>query len=69
MHYSNGVIEEGMWCNGVFQPPQPPSYHTEDVPSSSMSVWSLRSTPNMGGNYDVGQRGGGRGGSVYGVRY
>ncbi|KAL7506378.1 hypothetical protein ACHAXN_006092 [Cyclotella atomus] len=72
MEYSNGVVEEGMWCNGVFQPPlnfEPPPYHQDrNVPSSSMSVWSLRSTPNMGNNnYD--HSGGGRAGSVYGTRY
>ncbi|KAL7521520.1 hypothetical protein ACHAWX_006190 [Stephanocyclus meneghinianus] len=75
MQYSNGVIEDGLWCNGVFQPPvnapQPPPYHNQDVPSSSMSVWSLRSAPNMANyNYDIGGHGGGgRAGSVYGMRY
>lgn len=73
MEYSNGVVEDGMWCNGVFQPPlnfHPPSYQDgSNVPSSSMSVWSLRSTPNMVNNNYDGSRGG-RGGSVYsGMRY
>ncbi len=75
MQYSNGVIEDGMWCNGVFQPPlnlpHPPAYHNQDVPSSSMSVWSLKSAPNMTNhNYNLGGHGGGgRAGSVYGMRY
>jgi hypothetical protein len=73
MEYSNGVVEEGMWCNGVFQPPlnlEPHSYNqNRNVPSSSMSVWSLRSTPNMGNNNDYDNGGGGRSGSVYGTRY
>jgi hypothetical protein len=75
MEYSNGVVEEGIWRNGVFQPPLhplPPIRQGGNVPSSSMSVWSLRSTPNMGNNnYDMGGHGGGgRAGSVYGgMRY
>ena len=75
MEYSNGVVEEGIWRNGVFQPPLhplPPIRQGGNVPSSSMSVWSLRSTPNMGNNnYDMGGNGGGgRAGSVYGgMRY
>ena len=59
MRYSNGVVEEGMFCNGVYQPPNRPSppnlYHDDGdgdnggggVPSSSMSVWSLKSSPTM----------------------
>jgi len=57
MRYSNGVMEEGMFCMGVFQPPSnappeyPPSANAEGgnmaVPSSSMSVWSLKSSPTM----------------------
>lgn len=66
MRYSNGVVEEGIFCNGVYQPPTrppppPPRYNqgyvaddTGDheggeggVPSSSMSVWSLKSSPTM----------------------
>ena len=63
MRYSNGVVEEGMFCNGVYQPPTGPApvqysegYGDDDdgidqeggaVPSSSMSVWSLKSSPTM----------------------
>ena len=54
MQYSNGVIEEGTWRNGVFQPPLNfphfPYNEGGNVPSSSMSVWSLKSTPNMSNN-------------------
>ena len=55
MKYSNGVVEEGVFCNGVFQPPTtgplpPYSFHggkNGGVPSSSISVWSLKSSPTM----------------------
>eukprot|EP00984_Skeletonema_dohrnii_P027618 scaffold17236_cov78-Skeletonema_dohrnii-CCMP3373.AAC.3 len=53
MQYSNGVVEDGFFVNGVFQPPMPgmvlPQQHMDgnQVPSSSMSVWSLKSTPTM----------------------
>jgi hypothetical protein len=52
MQYTNGVVEQGLFCNGVFQPgPLPNSNHyggdNGGVPSSSMSVWSLKSTPTM----------------------
>jgi len=68
MRYSNGVLEEGTFCNGVYQPPAdgpaPSSGYMDDVdfnenneggdrnerigiPSSSMSVWSLKSSPTM----------------------
>ncbi|KAL3790619.1 hypothetical protein ACHAW5_004186 [Stephanodiscus triporus] len=55
MRYTNGVVEEGVFCNGVFQPPttgpfQPSSVHgdeNKEAPSSSMSVWSLKSSPTM----------------------
>jgi len=83
MQYSNGVVEEGMWRNGVFQPPErPPTMNRNvmypggddgvgeggPVPSSSMSVWSLRSAPNMMGNA-YGQNGMGSGSaSVMGGR-
>ena len=58
MQYSNGVVEDGLFVNGVFQPPMPgmvlPQNMVENqVPSSSMSVWSLKSTPTLamhGGN-------------------
>lgn len=69
IQYSNGVIEEGTWRNGVFQPPLnfPPAPYNEsgNVPSSSMSVWSLRSTPNMSNNGN--RHGGSR--SVHGEKY
>lgn len=58
MHYSNGVVEEGLFCNGVYQPPTTgpsidngyggiPSENGRRAPSSSMSVWSLKSSPTM----------------------
>jgi hypothetical protein len=52
MQYSNGVVEEGVFCNGVFQPGSLPNSHHHGgnnvgVPSSSMSVWSLKTTPTM----------------------
>ena len=61
MQYSNGVVEDGFFVNGVFQPPMPgmvvpqqQMYENQEqqmygnqVPSSSMSVWSLKSTPTM----------------------
>jgi hypothetical protein len=53
MQYNNGVVEDGYFVNGVFQPPweglvvpQQQRYGNQ-VPSSSMSVWSLKSTPTM----------------------
>lgn len=60
MQYSNGVVEDGMWCNGVYQPPHeqpqtmmsPNGHHQQQgvasvAPprSSAMSVWSLRTSP------------------------
>ena len=56
MQYNNGVVEDGFFVNGVFQPPMPgmvqPQHQQQvqegnQVPSSSMSVWSLKSTPTM----------------------
>jgi hypothetical protein len=55
MKYSNGVVEEGVFCNGVFQPPTTSplphySFHGGEnggMPSSSISVWSLKSSPTM----------------------
>mmetsp|Transcript_37881 Transcript_37881/g.79846 ORF Transcript_37881/g.79846 Transcript_37881/m.79846 type:complete len:244 (+) Transcript_37881:2-733(+) len=55
MQYSNGVVEEGMFCNGVYQPPSgndrggynDDGAGNQGVPSSSMSVWSLKSSPTM----------------------
>lgn len=56
MQYSNGVVEEGMFCNGVFQPPSDLPHPSSAfdmggnagaIPSSSMSVWSLKSSPTM----------------------
>jgi len=52
MQYSNGVVEEGLFRNGVYQPdPDAAGPDGEDeggpVPSSSMSVWSLKSSPTM----------------------
>jgi hypothetical protein len=58
MHYSNGVVEEGLFCNGVYQPPTTgpsidngyggvPCENGRRAPSSSMSVWSLKSSPTM----------------------
>ena len=53
MQYNNGVVEDGFFVNGVFQPPMPgmvqPQHqqHMQEgnqVPSSSMSVWSLKSS-------------------------
>ena len=71
MVYSNGVVEQGIFCNGVYQP-TPVAAHQQQggygvdnnvtgnhqgeevgggggggVPSSSMSVWSLKSSPTM----------------------
>lgn len=46
MRYTNGVVEEGVFCNGVFQPPTTGDENKE-APSSSMSVWSLKSSPTM----------------------
>ena len=49
MQYSNGVVEEGLFRNGVYQP-DPDAAGGEEggpVPSSSMSVWSLKSSPTM----------------------
>jgi len=79
MRYSNGIVEKGMFCNGVYQPPSGPPpgpmYGADQngerknqggVPSSSMSVWSLKSSPTMafvqgGHNVLTGQRPGGSG--------
>jgi len=79
MRYSNGIVEKGTFCNGVYQPPSGPPpkpiYGTDQggegknqagVPSSSMSVWSLKSSPTMafvqgGHNVLTGQRPGGSG--------
>ncbi|KAL3808461.1 hypothetical protein ACHAXA_000874 [Cyclostephanos tholiformis] len=50
MQYTNGVVEEGLFCNGVFQPDPLPKKGSDEkggVPSSSMSVWSLKSTPTI----------------------
>jgi len=53
MQYSNGVVEDGFFVNGVFQPPMEgmvvpqQQMYGNQVPSSSMSVWSLKSTPTM----------------------
>jgi len=69
MVYSNGVVEQGLFCNGVYQPspvaaayPQQGGYGVDNTtgdqgeevggggggaPSSSMSVWSLKSSPTM----------------------
>ncbi len=78
MRYSNGVVEEGLFCNGVYQPPTraPVSQYGgrnggDDqgggVPSSSMSVWSLKSSPTMafqgGHNVLTGQQHQGQGGA------
>jgi len=82
MQYSNGVVEEGMFCNGVYQPPTGPPMQSsfgssgglggndggnQGVPSSSMSVWSLKSSPTMafaqgGHNLLTGRPLGGNGG-------
>ena len=86
MRYSNGVMEEGLFCNGVYQPPADgmPGYDDAEfdqgdngragVPSSSMSVWSLKSSPTMafaqgGHNVLTGNRrtGGGGASSVMGA--
>lgn len=58
MRYTNGVVEEGMFYNGVYQPPTTgpsitngyggiPCGDGRRAPSSSMSVWSLKSSPTM----------------------
>jgi hypothetical protein len=54
MQYSNGVVEDGFFVNGVFQPTSPAMVESQQqlmygnqVPSSSISVWSLKSTPTM----------------------
>jgi hypothetical protein len=45
MQYTNGIVEEGLFCNGVYQPPSdPPERSGGVVPSSSMSVWSIKSS-------------------------
>ncbi|EJK53084.1 hypothetical protein THAOC_27543, partial [Thalassiosira oceanica] len=51
MRYSNGVVEEGTFRNGVYHA-RPRRGRRDDgdggpVPSSSMSVWSLKSSPTM----------------------
>lgn len=85
MQYSNGVVEKGIFCNGVYQPPDEPPGQSPyvggrgdsgmnqgiGIPSSSMSVWSLKSTPTMafaqgGHNVVTGKRPVG-GGSVMGA--
>lgn len=73
MCYSNGVTEEGAFQRGVYQPSSnnDPNGCDESycggggVPSSSMSVWSLKSSPTMkfgSGGHDVltGHQNGGR---------
>ena len=66
MQYSNGVVEEGYFCNGVYQPPSGDQVAQHEgnhdnmgegmgcnagaIPSSSMSVWSLKSSPTMAFN-------------------
>ncbi|KAL7533360.1 hypothetical protein ACHAXR_005179 [Thalassiosira sp. AJA248-18] len=77
MQYSNGVVEEGLFCNGVYQPTNDavvmPSHDGLAIPSSSMSVWSLKSSPTMafaqgGHNVLTGHPGGGGGGASGSVR-
>lgn len=56
MHYSNGVVEKGMFRNGVYQPPNNPtpaqsSYggdrHDDEGTNHGDRVWSLKSSPTM----------------------
>lgn len=51
MQYINGVVEDGMFSNGVYQPPLnlPEAGVQSQYPSSSVSVWSIKSSPTMVG--------------------